>query len=63
MMSVTSNPPIKIQSLVSAVFLGECFLFYFVFLLQRTPMEEAVERGNMDIVHNLRGDGISDVNI
>jgi len=26
-------------------------------------MEEAAERGHMDIVHYLRGDSISDVNI
>ena len=26
-------------------------------------MEEAAERGHMDIVHYLRGDDISDVNI
>ena len=35
----------------------------FSFLLQRTPMEEAAERGHMDIVHYLGGDDISDVNI
>ena len=56
MMNVTSNPPIKIRSLV----LDE---FYFIFLLQRTPMEVADERGHKDIVHHLRGDGTSDVNI
>ena len=33
-----------------------------VFLLQRTPMEAAAERGHKDIVHYLR-DANSDVNI
>ena len=34
----------------------------FLFLLQRTPMEEATERGHKDIAYYLRVD-ISDVNV
>ena len=35
----------------------------FLFLLQRTHMNEAAKRGHMNTVHYLREDGISDVNV
>ena len=45
------------------VLTSDVLMRMFLFLLQRTPMEVAAERGHMDIVQYLKGDSISDVNI
>ena len=56
------KPTIEKPITLSAVFQGDCFLLFFS-LHQRTPIEEAVQRSHMDIVHYLRGDDISETDV